>query len=257
MAPSPADPKGTEHVSERRELRYEGKAKRVFRTDDPDRCIIEFTDAATAFNGERRGTIESKGAINCATTALLFPLLERAGVATHLVEQLSPTELLVRDVEIVPLEVVVRNIAAGSYTRRLGIEQGTPLRHPIVEFSYKRDDLGDPLLTKADIDVLELASDELVEQVERLALRTNDVLRDHLGERGITLVDFKLEFGHATDTGELLLADEISPDTCRFWDTATGEKLDKDLFRHDEGDAAAAYAQLLERIGGSIEMVTA
>lgn len=257
MAPSHADPEGPEHVSEHRELRYEGKAKRVWRTDQPHRCIIEFTDAATAFNGERRGTITDKGAINCATTALLFPLLEQAGIPTHLVEQLSPTELLARDVEIVPLEVVVRNIAAGSFTRRLGVAQGTPLKHPIVEFSYKRDDLGDPLLTKADIDVLDLASPQLVADIEARALRINELLRAHFDERGITLVDFKLEFGHALDTGELLLADEISPDTCRFWDTATGEKLDKDLFRHDEGDAAAAYVQLLQRLGGNMEAVTA
>jgi phosphoribosylaminoimidazole-succinocarboxamide synthase len=243
------------HVSERRELRYQGKAKRVWRTDDPTTCIIEFTDAATAFNGERRGTIDEKGRINCATTVLLSELLERAGIATHVVEQLSPTELLARNVDIVPLEVVVRNLAAGSFTRRLGVAEGTKLRRPIVEFSYKRDDLGDPLLTRSHIDVLDLAPADVVDEIEARALRINELLVAHLAERGIVLVDFKLEFGHAADDGTLLLADEISPDTCRFWDVATGEKLDKDIFRHDLGDAAPAYAQLLERLASTPAVV--
>jgi phosphoribosylaminoimidazole-succinocarboxamide synthase len=233
-----------------RVLRYEGKAKRVYRTGDPGECVIEFTDAATAFNGERRGEIGDKGRINCATTAIFMALLEEHGVATHVVRQLSATELLARDVDIVPIEVVVRNIAAGSFSRRLGVAEGTPLSRPIVEFSYKRDDLGDPLLTKSHIEVLGLADAETVAQLEERALHVNAVLREHLAGRGVTLVDFKLEFGHAPD-GELLLADEISPDTCRFWDTATGEKLDKDLFRHDLGDATPAYQQLLERLGGA------
>jgi phosphoribosylaminoimidazole-succinocarboxamide synthase len=238
---------------ERGELRYEGKAKRVFRTTDPDTCLIEFTDAATAFNGERRGRIDEKGSINCATSVLLFQMLEEAGVATHLVERVSDTELLARNVEIVPLEVVVRNIAAGSFTKRLGITEGTPLKRPIVEFSYKRDDLGDPLLTRSYIEVLDIAPLEVVDELERRALRINELLREHFADRGITLVDFKLEFGTTPD-GELLLADEISPDTCRFWDAETGEKLDKDLFRHDLGDATAGYTQLLGRLEGRTEV---
>ena len=236
---------------ERGELRYEGKAKRVYRTNDPDVCLIEFTDAATAFNGERRGRIDEKGSINCATSALLFELLETEGVRTHLVERVSQTELLARNVDIVPLEVIVRNIAAGSFTKRLGVAEGTVLKRPIVEFSYKRDDLGDPLLTRSYIDVLDIAPMELVDELEASALRVNDVLRAHFAERGITLVDFKLEYGTTTD-GELLLADEISPDTCRFWDAETGEKLDKDLFRHDLGDATAGYTQLLGRLEAGV-----
>lgn len=238
----------------RAELRYQGKAKRVYATTDPDRCLIEFTDAATAFNGERRGTIEAKGSINCATSALLFQLLEAAGIRTHMVERVSDTELLAQNVDIVPLEVVVRNLAAGSFTRRLGVAEGTPLKHPIVEFSYKRDDLGDPLLTRADIDVLDIAPMPIVDELEATALRINEVLRAHFAERGITLVDFKLEFGTSAE-GELLLADEISPDTCRFWDTATGAKLDKDLFRHDLGDASAGYTQLLGRLERDLEVI--
>jgi phosphoribosylaminoimidazole-succinocarboxamide synthase len=239
---------------ERAELRYEGKAKRVYRTSDPDVCLIEFTDAATAFNGERKGRIDEKGSINCATSTLLFQLLETEGVPTHLVERVSETELLARNVDIVPLEVIVRNIAAGSFTKRLGIAEGTPLKRPIVEFSYKRDDLGDPLLTRSYIEVLEIAPMELVDRIEAAALKVNDVLRAHFAERGITLVDFKLEFGTTAD-GQLLLADEISPDTCRFWDAKTGEKLDKDLFRHDLGDATAGYTQLLDRLEGRREVL--
>lgn len=236
--------------SAERVLRYEGKAKRVYRTGTPGECVIEFTDAATAFNGERTGEIGDKGRINCATTSIFMALLEQHDITTHMVRQLSETELLARDVEIVPLEVVVRNIAAGSFTRRLGVDEGTPLSRPIVEFSYKRDDLGDPLLTKSHIEVLDLASADVVAQLETRALKVNDVLRAHLADRGVTLVDFKLEFGHTND-GELVLADEISPDTCRFWDTATGDKLDKDLFRHDLGDATPAYQLLLDRLGAT------
>lgn len=241
---------------ERGALRYEGKAKRVWHTAQPGTCLIEFTDRATAFNGERTGQIDAKGSINCATTELLMRMLEREGVPTQLLERLSDTELLARDVEIVPIEVIVRNIAAGSFSRRLGVTEGTALKRPIVEFSYKRDDLGDPLLTRSYIDVLDLATPELVDELERRALRINELLRTHLEAVDITLVDFKLEFGH-TPEGTLVLADEISPDTCRFWDADTGEKLDKDLFRHDLGDASSAYARLLDRIGGDARMVTA
>ncbi|MCW2921002.1 MAG: phosphoribosylaminoimidazolesuccinocarboxamide synthase [Thermoleophilia bacterium] len=238
------------HSGAERVLRYEGKAKRVYRTGTPGECVIEFTDAATAFNGERKGEISDKGRINCATTSIFMAMLEEHGVPTHVIRQLSETELLARDVEIVPLEVVVRNIAAGSFTRRLGVPEGTPLSRPIVEFSYKRDDLGDPLLTRSHIEVLDLAPADVVAELEVRALRINELLRSHMVDRGVTLVDFKLEFGHTAD-GELVLADEISPDTCRFWDTATGDKLDKDLFRHDLGDATPAYQLLLDRLGAT------
>jgi len=220
----------------------------VWRTPDPGLCIIEFTDDATAFNGEKRGSIGGKGRINAATTAIFSELVEQRGVPTHFLELLSPTDVLARSVEIVPVEVVVRNLAAGSFSKRLGVPEGVELKRPIVEFSYKRDDLGDPLLTRSHIEVLELAPADVVEQLEERALEVNGILAPHLAERGITLVDFKLEFGHTAE-GVLLLADEISPDTCRFWDATTGEKLDKDRFRRDLGNVEEAYEQLLERLG--------
>ncbi len=231
-------------------LRYSGKAKHVFETDTPGVCLIEFTDAATAFNGAKRGSIDDKGQINAATTELLCTVLERAGIETHLIRRSGPCEIEAHSVEIVPLEVVVRNIAAGSFSKRLGVEEGTALAHPIVEFCWKRDDLDDPLLTRAHIDVLGIASADVVNELERQALLINDVLRAHLAERDVVLVDFKLEFGHTRD-GRLILADEISPDTCRFWDRETGEKLDKDRFRRDLGGTEQAYRALLERLGGS------
>lgn len=236
-------------MTERTELRYSGKAKRVWRTGDPSRCIIEFTDDATAFNGEKRGSIGGKGRINAATTEIFCELLERAGIRTHLIGRRSDNELEALNVQIVPLEVVVRNMAAGSFAKRYAVPEGTAFSRPIVEFSYKRDDLGDPLMTRSHIEVLGLATPELVDELEARALAVNEVLRTHLASRGVTLVDFKLEFGHTAD-GTLLLADEISPDTCRFWDAETGEKLDKDRFRRDLGSVEEAYEALLERLGG-------
>lgn len=238
-------------MTERAELRYAGKAKRVYRTDDPAVCVIDFTDDATAFNGEKRGQIGGKGRVNAATTEIFCQLLEAAGVATHFIARVSDTAIEARSVDIVPLEVVVRNIAAGSFSRRLGVTEGEPLSRPIVEFSYKRDDLGDPVITHSEIEVLGLATPELLADLEQRALRVNDLLREHLAARDVTLVDFKLEFGHTRD-GTLLLADEISPDTCRFWDSTTGERLDKDRFRRDLGNVERAYEVLLERLGGQL-----
>ena len=238
-------------MTERAELRYAGKAKRVYRTDDPAVCVIDFTDDATAFNGEKRGQIDGKGRVNAATTEIFCGLLERAGIPTHFIARVSETAIEARSVDIVPIEVVVRNIAAGSFSKRLGMPEGEPLSRPIVEFSYKRDDLGDPLLTRSHIEVLGLADADVVDELERRALQVNELLREHLAARGVTLVDCKLEFGHTQD-GELLLADEISPDTCRFWDAHTGEKLDKDRFRRDLGNVEQAYESMLDRLGGQL-----
>lgn len=236
----------------RKDLLYEGKAKRVYSTEDPGQCIIEFKDDATAFNGAKKGTIMDKGIVNNAMSSYLFALLEEAGVANHFLERMSDREMLVRRVQIIPLEVIVRNIAAGSMSKRLGIPEGTVLGRPVVEFSYKDDALGDPLVNEDHIRAIGAATDEEVATLRTLALRINDLLREWFGSVGITLVDFKLEFGQAD--GKILLADEISPDTCRFWDTATGEKLDKDRFRRDLGGVQEAYHEVLGRLlSGSAE----
>lgn len=233
----------------RGKLLYAGKAKRVYEADDPALVIVEYTDDATAFNGEKRGTIGGKGHLNNLVSATLMQLVADAGVPTHLVAAIGEREQLVRRVDIVPLEVVVRNVVAGSLSARLGLPEGTALARPIVELYYKRDDLGDPLVTRAHIDALGIADPATLDAMSAMGLGVNEVLRTHLAGRGVTLVDFKLEFGHDS-TGALLLADEISPDTCRFWSTETGERLDKDVFRRDLGDPAAAYRELWSRIGG-------
>lgn len=236
----------------RKDLLYEGKAKRVYSTEDPGQCIIEFKDDATALNGAKKGTIMDKGIVNNAMSSYLFALLEDAGVANHFLERMSDREMLVRRVQIIPLEVIVRNIAAGSMSKRLGIPEGTVLGRPVVEFSYKDDVLGDPLVNEDHIRAIGAATDEEVATLRTLALRINDLLREWFGSVGITLVDFKLEFGQAD--GKILLADEISPDTCRFWDTATGEKLDKDRFRRDLGGVEEGYHEVLGRLlSGSAE----
>ena len=226
---------------------YEGKAKRIWHTPDSTLHIVEYTDRATAFNGEKHANIEHKGALNNQISAHFMELLHDAGIPTHFVRILSKIEQLVRAVTIVPLEVVVRNIVAGSLAARSGLDEGAHIDQPVVEFYYKRDDLGDPLLTRAHIGMLGLADDTTLDTLTTLALSTNTVLRQYLETCGVTLVDFKLEFGHTAE-GELLLADEISPDTCRFWDSATGRKLDKDRFRRDMGDVGEAYAELLSRL---------
>ncbi|MET3291746.1 phosphoribosylaminoimidazolesuccinocarboxamide synthase [Brevibacillus fluminis] len=234
---------------EKQEQLYEGKAKRVYRTSNPDVYWIEYKDDATAFNGEKKGTITGKGELNNRISSIFFTMLKEKGIENHFVEQLSNHEQLVRVVEIIPLEVVVRNVAAGSLAKRLGFEEGTVLAHPIVEFYYKDDALGDPLVNDAHIKLLGIASEEDVRYLEELGLKVNEVLRPYLAERKVMLIDFKLEFGRTRD-GKIILADEISPDTCRFWDAETKEKLDKDRFRRDLGNVEEAYQEMLRRIGG-------
>ena len=230
---------------------YEGKAKILYVTEDPDKVMAHFKDDATAFNGQKQGSISGKGAINCQISAQLFELLEERGISTHFLEQVEPNKMLLRRVEIVPLEVIVRNVAAGSLCKQTGLAVGTVLKHPLVEFFYKNDDLGDPLLTIARLLLLELATPEQVELLREKALLVNEILSDFFQNRGITLVDFKLEFG-LDSQGELLLADEISPDTCRLWNQLETDKnrrvMDKDRFRFDLGEVDAAYQQVLEKV---------
>ena len=226
---------------------YEGKAKRVYNTNDPDYCIVSYKDDATAFNGLKRGTIVGKGVINNRMSNSMMLLLEEKGVPTHFVEELNDRETLVRRVSIIPLEVIVRNIAAGSFSRRYGVAEGVVFNEPTVEFSYKNDALGDPLLNDDHALALGLATREEMELIRTYALRIDGIMQGFWDECGITLVDFKLEFGRLPD-GTIILADEISPDTCRLWDTATGQKLDKDRFRRDLGSVEEAYAEIMRRL---------
>ena len=228
---------------------YEGKAKMVFRTDDPELLIVEYKDDATAFNGEKRGTIAGKGVINNRVTNHLMTLLEEQGVPTHFVRELSDRETLVKKVTIVPLEVIVRNISAGSFAKRFGVEEGIVFDAPTIEFSYKNDDLGDPLMNSYHALALKLATQEEIDLIKKYAFAVNDLLRGFMKEIGIDLVDFKLEFGKTSD-GTIVLADEISPDTCRLWDEQTHEKLDKDRFRRDMGGAEEAYEEVMRRLMG-------
>jgi len=234
---------------EKQELLYEGKAKKIYRTSIQDQYWVEYKDDATAFNGEKKGQIAGKGELNNRITSIFFTLLKEKGVDNHFVKMISAREQIVRKVEIIPLEVVIRNLAAGSLAKRLGMEEGTPLPHPVVEFYYKNDALGDPLVNPSHIKVLGAASEADLAELERIGLLVNGILRAYLRERGVVLVDFKLEFGR-TPEGTILLADEISPDTCRFWDAETGEKLDKDRFRRDLGNVEGAYQEMLKRLGG-------
>jgi phosphoribosylaminoimidazole-succinocarboxamide synthase len=229
---------------------YEGKAKMVFRTDDPELLIVEYKDDATAFNGEKRGTIAGKGVINNRVTNHLMTLLEEQGVPTHFVRELSDRETLVKKVTIVPLEVIVRNISAGSFAKRYGVEEGIVFDAPTIEFSYKNDSLGDPLINSYHALALKLATAEELEQIKALAFRVNDLLKGIMKGIGIDLVDFKLEFGRLPD-GSIVLADEISPDTCRLWDETTHEKLDKDRFRRDLGNVEGAYQEIMRRMLGA------
>lgn len=228
---------------------YEGKAKRVYETDIKGVYIVSYKDDATAFNGKKRGSISGKGAVNNQITNHLMQLLAKEGIPTHFVQQLSETETAVKAVRIIPLEVIVRSIAAGSLSQRLGLEEGTRLASTVLEFCYKRDELGDPLVNSSHIKALGLATEEELELIKRYSLAVNDILSDYLAKVGIALIDFKLEFG-VTEDGMLVLADEISPDTCRFWDVKTGRKLDKDRFRRDLGDVEEAYHEVMQRLLG-------
>ena len=226
---------------------YEGKAKRVYATEDPELLIVSYKDDATAFNGLKKGTIAGKGVINNQMSNRLMARLADAGVPTHFVQELNDRQTLVRRVEIVPLEVIVRNIAAGSFSKRYGVPEGVVFARPTVEFSYKNDDLGDPLLNTDHALAIGLATEEEIAAIRKYALAVNDFLRAFWAEAGITLVDFKLEFGRTGD-GTIILADEISPDTCRLWDSKTQEKLDKDRFRRDMGGVEEAYQEIMRRL---------
>ncbi|MCI1964741.1 MAG: phosphoribosylaminoimidazolesuccinocarboxamide synthase [Oscillospiraceae bacterium] len=226
---------------------YEGKAKKVFSTDDADLCIVDYKDDATAFNGQKKGTITGKGVVNNKMSNYLFKLLEKEGIETHLVEQLSDRETLVKRVEIVPLEVIVRNKAAGSLAKRLGLKEGASLNCPVLEFCYKNDDLNDPMVNETHILAAGFATKEEINKIASMALKINKILCKFFLSVNIELIDFKLEFGRYH--GKIILADEISPDTCRFWDVHTHEKLDKDRFRRDMGGVEEAYHEVMERIG--------
>lgn len=227
---------------------YEGKAKKVYATDNADHVIVSYKDDATAFNGQKRGTIVGKGVVNNKVSNHFFRLLETQGIKTHYVEQISDRETVVKKVDIVPVEVIVRNKAAGSFSKRMGIEEGTELKCAILEYSYKNDDLGDPFINSYYVRALNLATDEEMEIIKNVSFKVNDILCEYLKGFGVELIDFKLEFGRFHD--DLILADEISPDTCRFWDMETGKKLDKDRFRRDMGDVEEAYQEIISRLMG-------
>ena len=226
---------------------YEGKAKKVYKTDNPERYIVDYKDDATAFNGLKKGTIAGKGIINNQMSNRLMQMIEQKGVPTHFVKELSERETLVKKASIVPLEVIVRNIAAGSFSKRYGVDEGMVFEEPVIEFSYKNDALGDPLLNTDHALALKVATRAEIDTIKSYALKVNSILKAFWAECGVTLVDFKLEFGKTTD-GSIILADEISPDTCRLWDSATGEKLDKDRFRRDLGGVEEAYAEIMKRL---------
>ena len=232
---------------EKKEQLYEGKAKKVFATENPELLIVQYKDDATAFNGLKKGTISGKGIINNQMSNRLMSMLEKNGVPTHYVQELSQRETLVKKVQIVPLEVIVRNIAAGSFSKRYGVEEGVVFDKPTIEFSYKNDELGDPLLNTHHALALKLASEAEIALIETYSFRVNELLKAFWASCGVTLVDFKLEFGRLAD-GTIVLADEISPDTSRLWDSVTHEKLDKDRFRRDMGGVEEAYAEIMRRL---------
>ena len=232
---------------EKKEQLYEGKAKKVFATEDPELLIVQYKDDATAFNGLKKGTIAGKGVINNQMSNRLMQLLERRGVPTHFVRELSQRETLVKKVQIVPLEVIIRNISAGSFAKHYGVEEGIVFDEPTIEYSYKNDALGDPLLNARHALALKLVTKEELATIEALSFKVNDLLKEFWAGCGVTLVDFKMEFGRLSD-GTIVLADEISPDTCRLWDSKTHEKLDKDRFRRDLGGVEEAYAEIMKRL---------
>jgi len=232
---------------EKLEQLYEGKAKKVFKTDNPNEFIIEYKDDATAFNGEKKGSIGGKGVINNKMTELIYTMLEEKGIPTHFIKLLSDSEQLVKAVTIFPLEVIIRNTAAGSICKRVGLEEGLKLETPIFEFSYKNDAFGDPLINDYHALAMKLATKEEIETIREMTFKINEILKAYFLEKGINLVDFKIEFGKTAD-GQIVLADEISPDTCRFWDVKTNEKLDKDRFRRNLGNVEEAYVEMLKRV---------
>ena len=234
---------------EKKEQLYEGKAKKVYATNDPDLVIVDYKDDATAFNGEKKGTISGKGVINNRMTNFMFKMLEKEGVPTHLVEEISDRETIVKKVSIVPLEVIIRNVAAGSFSKRMGVEEGKQLLCPILEYSYKNDDLGDPFINDYYALALGIATQEEIDTIAKYAFKVNEFMVKFFKGLNIDLIDFKIEFGKTSD-GTIILADEISPDTCRFWDSTTHEKLDKDRFRRDMGGVEEAYQEIMKRLMG-------
>ena len=234
---------------EKREQMYEGKAKKVFATDDANYCILSYKDDATAFNGLKKGTIRGKGVVNNKMSNYLMQQLEKEGVPTHFVEELNDRETVVKKVSIVPLEVIIRNVAAGSFSKRLGVEEGTPLKTTILEFCYKDDDPGDPMVNDYHILAMGYATEEELNTIKELTFKINEFLKAFFKKINVDLIDFKIEFGKTPD-GQIILADEISPDTCRLWDATTHEKLDKDRFRRDMGGVEDAYQEMMRRIFG-------
>ena len=232
---------------EKKELLYEGKAKKVYTTENPDVLIVDYKDDATAFNGVKKGTIVGKGVVNNRMTNHIFKMLEEKGIPTHFIEELSDRETAVKKVEIVPLEVIVRNVAAGSFSKKLGIEEGFRLLSPTLEFSYKNDELGDPTINDYYAVAIGAATREEIDKITELVFKINEILVDYFKSIKVDLIDFKVEFGRYK--GQIILADEISPDTCRFWDSETHEKLDKDRFRRDLGHVEEAYEEIYRRIG--------
>lgn len=232
---------------EKKNLLYEGKAKIMYETDSPDKLIVFYKDDATAGNGAKKGSIKDKGIMNNKLSEFFFKFLEKNNIPTHYVETLNEREMVVQKLDMVALEVIVRNVAAGSLAKRLGLAEGTPLKTPVLEYCYKNDDLGDPMLNNYHIAALELASAAELEEIEKISFKVNDLLKDFLRTKNINLIDFKLEFGRDKDN-KIILADEISPDNCRFWDIATNEKLDKDRFRRDLGGVEDAYHEVLKRV---------
>ena len=228
-------------------LLYEGKAKKVYDTDTPGVVIVDYKDDATAFNGQKKGTITGKGVVNNRMSNFMFQKLEKQGIPTHFIQELSDRETAVKKVEIIPVEVIVRNIAAGSLAKRLGLEEGTALKAPVLEFCYKNDDLGDPMINISHAVAIGIATKDELDQIAQMAYKVNEIMVEYFKSVKVILVDFKIEFGRCD--GKIILADEISPDTCHFWDADTMEKLDKDRFRRDMGGVEEAYAEMMKRLG--------
>lgn len=231
---------------EKLEMLYEGKAKKVYKTDDEDKYIVEYKDDATAFNGLKKGSVHDKGVVNNKVSSIIFAILEEKGIPTHIVSQINDREQLVKAVEIVPVEVIIRNLATGSITKRLGIEDGLVFDEPVLEFCYKNDDYGDPVINEYHVKAMKLATEAEVVKIKEYTFIINEILIDFFKSKGLRLVDFKLEFGRYK--GDIILADEISPDTCRLWDLETNEKMDKDRFRKDLGNVEEAYQEVLQRL---------